>query len=66
MSLLLGTDTAVGTSRELLLFNPTQEFSHPLRELRFVSLSEMPRDKSFKSQKQDSNPGLLIDLPSYS
>lgn len=66
MSLLLGTDTEVGTSRELLLFNPTQEFLHPLCELRFVSLSEMPRDKSFKSQKQDSNPDLLIDLPSYS
>ena len=66
MSLLLGTDTEVGTSRELLLFSPTQEFLHPLCELRFVSLSEMPRDKSFKSQKQDSNPDLLIDLPSYS
>ena len=66
MSLLLGTDTEVGTSSELLLFNPTQEFLHPLCELRFVSLSEMPRDKSFKSQKQDSNPDLLIDLPSYS
>lgn len=66
MSLLLGTDIAVGTSRELLLFNPTQEFLHPLCELRFVSLSELPRDKSFKWQKQDSNPGLLIDLPSYS
>lgn len=38
----------VGTLRELLFFNPTQELLYPLCELRFVSLSELPKDKSSK------------------